>query len=123
MWQSVAYVAMGGAAGSVTRHLLVQGAARVFGAGSPPGVLMANVAGSFAVGWLAQRLAGQGGLWHPLLITGFLGGFTTFSAFSLDTLRFWESGQPGLALAYVLGSVLLSLVAVALGAFAARGWA
>jgi CrcB protein len=56
-------------------------------------------------------------------MAGFLGGFTTFSTFSLDALRLWQGGQAGLAAAYVAGSVALALGGVALGAWAARGWA
>ena len=58
---------------------------------------------------------------HPLLMTGILGGFTTFSAFSLDALKLWQGGQPAQAALYVGLSVVLSLSAVALGAALARG--
>jgi len=58
---------------------------------------------------------------HPLLMTGILGGFTTFSAFSLDALKLWQGGQVLPALAYVFASVILSLIAVAIGAALARG--
>jgi CrcB protein len=57
----------------------------------------------------------------PFLMTGVLGGFTTFSAFSLDTLTLWERGDIGLALAYVAGSVLLSILALAAGLAVTRG--
>jgi fluoride exporter len=57
----------------------------------------------------------------PLLVVGFLGGFTTFSTFSLDAFRLWEGGAPGLAALYVLGSVGLSLAGVAAGVWLARG--
>ena len=105
-------VALGGAVGAVLR----------WGAGLalpfPYGTLAVNVAGALAIGilWvgLAQRL-------HPLLITGVLGGFTTFSAFSLDTLRLVEAGRIGAAGLYVLGSVGLSLLACAAGLWLVRG--
>ncbi len=107
-------VALGGAAGSVLRHLL---SAAV---GFPWGTLMVNVIGSFTIGFLWVVLAGRlpG---HALLVTGFLGGFTTFSAFSLDTLRLIEMGQSGQAVAYGSASVGLSLAACAAGLFLARG--
>jgi CrcB protein len=57
----------------------------------------------------------------PLLMSGVLGGFTTFSAFSLDALKLYQNGQPLQALLYVAASVLLSLIAVALGAALTRG--
>ena len=90
----------------------------------PWGTLAVNLVGSFAIGVLAVPLllAERGP--HPiapLLITGVLGGFTTFSAFSLDTLRLIEAGRAGAALLYVGASVVLSLGAGALGLALARG--
>ena len=120
MISTLIQVALGGAIGSVLRYLTVLGASRWLGAGFPYGVLIVNVAGSFVIGVLFVALAGREAL-SPLLMTGILGGFTTFSAFSLDTLKLWETGQPAQAVAYVAGSVLLSLAAVALGAALARG--
>lgn len=107
-------VAIGGAIGSVLRYLSVAGI------GAPLGVLVVNVLGSFAMGVLFVVLANRTSL-SPLLMAGVLGGFTTFSAFSLDALRLWEGGQTLQAGLYVLASVILSLVAVALGAALARG--
>lgn len=118
MIQSILLVALGGAVGSVARFLLVAGAGR-WGAGWPVGTLLVNVIGSLAIGVLYVTL-GQRALLSPLLVTGVLGGFTTFSAFSLDTLKLWEAGQVVPALAYVAASVILSLAAVALGAALAR---
>lgn len=118
MIQSLFLVALGGAAGSVARFLVVLGAGRVAG-GWPWGTLAVNVAGSFAIGIFYITLAQRAHL-SPLLVTGLLGGFTTFSAFSLDALKLWEAGQPLQAAAYVLASVILSLAAVALGAALAR---
>lgn len=116
MIQTLLLVALGGAAGSVLRHLTVMAA------GAPLGTLAVNVAGSFAIGVLFVTLAGRGPL-VPLFMAGVLGGFTTFSAFSLDTLKLWQAGQGGQALLYVGASVILSLAAVALGASLARGFA
>lgn len=118
MIQSLILVALGGAAGSVARFLTVTAAARI-APGWPWGTLAVNVAGSLAIGLLSVALSARMPL-SPLLIGGFLGGFTTFSAFSLDALTLWQAGQAPQAAAYVVGSVLLSLAAVALGAALAR---
>lgn len=107
-------VAIGGAIGSVLRYLMV------VGIGAPVATLLVNVMGSFLMGVLFISLAHRTNL-SPLLMTGVLGGFTTFSAFSLDAMKLWESGQTLQAGLYVLASVILSLVAVALGAALARG--
>ena len=107
-------IALGGAAGSVLRYLMVSAI------GAPLGTAAVNVLGCFAIGVLFI-LIGSRETWHLLLMTGLLGGFTTFSAFSLDTLKLVEAGQPLQAAAYVLGSVALSLIAVALGVALARG--
>jgi CrcB protein len=123
MVQTLILVAAGGAAGSVLRYLVSLGALRAFGPGFPWGTLAVNVAGSVVIGALAVVLTGPRAGLSPLLMAGFLGGFTTFSTFSLDALRLWQGGQAGLAAAYVAGSVALALGGVALGAWAARGWA
>ncbi len=115
MLMNISLVALGGAAGSVLRYLTVLVAARLVGPGLPLGTLAVNVAGSFVIGVVAVWLVGPRAWAYPLLVTGFLGGFTTFSAYSLEALRLWEGGEAGLAFAYVAGSVLLSLVAVMLG--------
>ena len=114
-------VALGGALGAVARYLTGLAALRLIGPGFPWGTLAVNVAGSFAMGLLAVTLAhwGQTRL-APLLMTGFLGGFTTFSAFSLDALTLWERGDALLAAAYVAASVILSLAAIFAGLTLAR---
>jgi CrcB protein len=89
-------------------------AARLIGTGFPWGTLTVNVVGGFAMGVIAEWLALKGGAgWTQHLrlfaTTGILGGFTTFSAFSLDAVLIWERGQLGLALVYVLLSVALSI--------------
>lgn len=114
MSQTLSLIALGGAVGAVLRYLMVAAI------GAPLGTAAVNVIGSLAIGMLVVLLA-QRGAWHPFLITGVLGGFTTFSAFSLDTLKLIEAGEALQATAYVAGSVLLSLAAVALGAALARG--
>ena len=106
-------IALGGAAGSVLRYLMVSAI------GAPLGTAAVNVLGSFMIGVLFI-LIGSRENWQFLLMTGLLGGFTTFSAFSLDALKLVDAGQPLQAAAYVLGSVALSLIAVALGVALAR---
>ena len=120
------HVALGGAIGAAARYAVGVGLFRLMGPTSfPLGVFAVNVVGSFAMG-LFVVLAAQRGLTHlgPFVMTGMLGGFTTFSAFSLETVTLLERGQLGLALAYVLGSVVLSVGGLALGVMMARGiWA
>lgn len=115
MMHPVLQVALGGAVGAVARHGVNIGAGRLFGPGFPVGTLAVNVAGSFLMGLLVVVLAGRGNALAPLLMTGLLGGFTTFSAFSLDTVTLWQRGQGAVALAYVAASVGLSLAALLVG--------
>ena len=121
MFLTLSQVALGGAIGASLRFLTNVGALRLFGPGFPMGTLIVNVLGSFVMGVLVVVLAKKGGT-HlaPLLMTGILGGFTTFSAFSLDALTLWERGQHGLAFGYVAASVILSLAAIAAGLYVAR---
>ena len=113
-------VAIGGALGSMARYGVNILAGRL--TSLPLGTLTVNITGCFAMGLLASGLAFKGGQ-HlaPLLLTGVLGGFTTFSAFALDTMTLWERGAGGQAIGYVLASVLLSLVAVIAGLAIGRG--
>lgn len=109
-------VAAGSAAGGLCRWLLAGALQRP---GVPAGTLAVNVLGSLLVGWLAARVGdGQGGSAAParlLLVTGFCGGFTTFSAFTLETLRLAQDGRGARALGYVAASLALGLAAVAAG--------
>ncbi len=123
MIQTLAQVAAGGAIGASARYLVVAWATRFFGPGFPLGTLAVNVIGSLAIGALSVILLSPKGnaALSPLLITGVLGGFTTFSAFSLDVMRLIEAGRMGTAALYMVLSVVLSLVACALGMWMARG--
>ena len=116
-------VALGGGVGAAARHGLGQLSARAFGPGFPVGTMSANVLGGLLmgvlVGWLARSGAGEGA--RLLLGVGLLGGFTTFSAFSLDAVQMIQRGQAGLAALYVGGSVVLSIAALALGLVLSRG--
>ncbi|HEY8565205.1 MAG TPA: fluoride efflux transporter CrcB [Beijerinckiaceae bacterium] len=118
-------VFLGAGLGGALRHGVNVGCAHSFGTAFPWGTLAVNVLGSLIMGllagWLALR-AGEASS-QPLrlfLLTGILGGFTTFSAFSLDTAVLWERGEAGLAAIYVVGSVVASLAALAIGLAAAR---
>lgn len=105
-------VAVGGALGAVSRYSFGLVALELIGNRFPWATLGVNVVGSFLIG-LAAVLIGDrivdGELWRPLVIVGFLGAFTTFSAFSLDTLLLLQQGNYNTALAYMLGSVALCL--------------
>lgn len=117
-------VAIGGAAGATARYAVYRAMAW-HGPGFPVATGLVNVLGSLIMGLLAAFMAHR---WHnhyaPLLLTGVLGGFTTFSAFSLDAMTLWERGQALGAAIYILASVVLSIAAVAAGLALGRGlWA
>ena len=123
--QSTLLVFLGAGLGGALRHGVNLAAARLLGPSFPYGTLAVNVVGSFAMGaivaWLAFR--GEAGWNQPLrlfLATGILGGFTTFSAFSLDSVLLWERGAAALAVTYVLISVAGSIVALFVGLAAVR---
>ena len=115
-------VAAGGALGAAARYLVNVSAMRLFGPGFPWATLVVNVAGSFLMGVLVVALARRGGQ-HlaPFLMTGLLGGFTTFSAFSLDVATLYERGAVGPAAAYAAASVILSVAGLFAGLALARG--
>ncbi len=124
MFQTLSLVALGGALGSAARYMVNVVALRAFGTGFPVATMTVNVAGSFLMGALVVVLAHWGGTrMAPFLMTGVLGGFTTFSAYSLDAVTLWDRGQTSLAATYVMGSVVLSLTALVLGMATARGLA
>ena len=119
-------VAAGGAAGASARHLVGMASLRAFGAGFPVGTLTVNILGCLLmgvfIGLLTVRFQGSESL-RLFVATGFLGGFTTFSAFSLDFQVLWDRGEVGLAIGYVAGSVILSLSALAAGMWLVRSLA
>lgn len=116
-------VFIGGGLGAVLRHLTGMMVMRVADARFPWGTLVVNIAGCLAMGlliaWLARRSAGDSDL-RLLLATGFLGGFTTFSAFSLDAVTLYERGALTAAAAYVIASVTVSILALFGGLWLAR---
>ncbi|RLQ89438.1 fluoride efflux transporter CrcB [Notoacmeibacter ruber] len=115
--QGTLAVMIGGALGAGLRHLVGIGTFRLFGSGFPYGTLTVNVVGSFLMGllvsWLLPRLPGAE--WRLFLATGLLGGFTTFSSFSLDVATLWERGASGLTAFYVAASVVASILAIFAG--------
>jgi len=116
-------VFLGAGLGGVLRWLVGLAALRAFGPAFPWGTLAVNVAGCFAIGVVAALVATRlpGETARLFLMTGLLGGFTTFSAFSLDAVALWERGALGLAGAYVAASVLVSIAAVVAGLALGRG--
>jgi fluoride exporter len=109
---------IGGGIGTVLRHGVNVSFSRWFGTSFPFHTLFENVSGSLVMGLLAGYFAFRGHAPQDLrlfLTTGIIGGYTTFSAFSLDTVLLWERGQWTLAIAYVLASVLASIFGLVLG--------
>lgn len=121
MWTTLLQVAVGGAIGASARYLTSIGAVRYLGAGFPWGTLAVNVIGSFLMGLLVVYLAHKDATrFAPFLLTGILGGFTTFSAFSLEAMALYDRGETMLAAFYIGASVILSLSALALAMVLAR---
>ena len=115
-------VALGGAIGATCRYLTNVAMRALFGIGFPWGTLTVNIVGSFLMGMLVVVLERKGGnALVPVIMTGFLGGFTTFSAFSLDAIFLMEEGRTEIALVYIAASVLVSLAALVGGLAFARG--
>ena len=111
-------VFIGAGIGGALRHGVNVGAARLFGLGFPYGTLIVNVVGSFLMGLLAGFFAYRAGIPQHMrlfLTTGILGGFTTFSTFSLDAALLIERHSLGMAAGYMVGSVAAGLAALFFG--------
>ena len=111
-------VFIGGGLGSTLRHTINMVSARLLGTAFPYHTFIINITGSIVMGLIAGYLALKGGAsqpWRLFLMTGILGGYTTFSAFSLDTALLYERGELGLAALYVVGSVVLSILGLFAG--------
>lgn len=123
MWRNLLLVALGGAAGSVLRYLASVVVARYFSSSFPTATFLVNVAGCFLAGYLfgyfAKNQLTETGL-NWLLITGFCGGFTTFSAFASESTRLFQTGSAALSLAYIGLSIFAGLTAVWLGLYASQ---
>ena len=113
------FVAAGGALGAVFRHFSGTAALRLLGPSFPYGTLFVNIVGSLMMGlfiaWLAKRAGGSSNELRLFFATGFLGGFTTFSAFSLDVANMLERGAMASAAGYVIASVVISILALFMG--------
>jgi len=117
-------VFLGGGLGAALRHGINLGVARLLGGGFPYATFFLNVTGSFVMGLMAAWFAFKGGApqhWRLFLTTGVLGGYTTFSTFSLDAALLYERDQFGLMALYVIGSVALGLVGLFAGLAIVRG--
>lgn len=115
---NIILVAFGGALGSVARYLTTRFSAHLFGIGFPWGTVIVNLVGSFLIGFISAIILAKTENPEPLrllLITGFLGGFTTFSAFSLDVINLLSRGSYSAALAYIALSVVPAIIATFLG--------
>lgn len=116
-------VFVGGGLGAMLRHGVNVGVARWLGTGFPWNTFLINITGSLVMGliagWFALK-AGASQEWRLFLTTGILGGYTTFSAFSLDTAVLYERGEIASAAFYVLGSVALSIAGLFIGLWIIR---
>ena len=123
--QATLLVFLGAGIGGALRHGTNVAAARLIGSGFPWGTLAVNILGSFVMGVLAGYLAFKASAeWTQharlFLATGVLGGYTTFSAFSLDVMLLWERGQMVAAAIYVAASVVLSVLGLVIGLWLVR---
>ena len=120
-------VFIGGGIGASLRHGVNLLTPRLLGTAFPYATMFENVSGSLVMGLLAGYFAFKSGetaqSWRLFLTTGILGGYTTFSTYSLDSLLLYERGEIGLAATYVLGSVVLSLAGVMAGIAMVRQFA
>jgi fluoride exporter len=116
-------VFVGGGLGSTLRYLVNIVCPRLFGTAFPYHTFIINITGSTVMGLIAGYLAFKGDVaqsWRLFLMTGILGGYTTFSAFSLDSMLLYERGEIGLALFYVVGSVVFSIAGLFVGLMLVR---
>jgi CrcB protein len=116
-------VFLGAGIGGAARHGVNVAALRLLGPGFPHGTITVNIAGSLIMGllagWFAHK-ADPGQIWRLFLTTGILGGFTTFSAFSLDAALLLQRGQVGLAALYVVASSVLAILGLFAGLWLMR---
>lgn len=123
MMRGFLLVFLGAGAGGALRHAINLGAMRLLPQAVGAGTLAVNIVGSFAMGVIVEWFALKSGLSQSVrlfLTTGVLGGFTTFSAFSLEAVLLYERGQLGWAALYVLASVVLSIAALFAGLYLVR---
>lgn len=123
--QAYLIVFVGAGIGGAFRHGVNVCSARVFGLNFPHGTFIVNIVGSLAMGLIAGYFMAKGDAsqhWRLFLATGVLGGFTTFSSFSLDIALLYERGEPVILALYVLTSVLASVAALFFGLWATRSF-
>jgi len=124
--ESYLWVAIGSALGGVARYWCSGVAARLFGETFPWGTVIVNIVGSFVIGFFATLTGPDGRVYassivRQFVMLGICGGYTTFSSFSLQTLELMQSGELVWAGAYILGSVVLCLLGVWIGALLGQG--
>ncbi|WOJ95925.1 fluoride efflux transporter CrcB [Congregibacter brevis] len=120
--QHLVFIALGGACGALARYGLSTHAHKFWIHPWPMGTLLINFSGSLCIGILFVMLerAALHPDWRSVLMVGFLGAFTTFSTFSLETVELWLQGQPAMAAAYAVASVVCCVSAAALGIYFTR---
>jgi CrcB protein len=117
------FIAIGGASGAVSRHLLANWVHELWEGKLPMGTLIVNVLGSFAIGFVYVLVVERQLVhadWRGVLMVGFLGAFTTFSTFSLETIALIEAGHSLQALVYMLGSAIVCVLMAGLAMQLAR---
>jgi fluoride exporter len=122
---SFVLVFIGAGVGGIARYATGLLTARAFGPGFPYGTITVNILGSFLMGLLTGIFAAKVGhwqLWKLMLTTGILGGFTTFSSFSLDAVVLYERGDVATAIGYVAASIAISFTALVAGLMLTRLW-
>jgi CrcB protein len=118
-------IGLGGGFGALLRHYLNGAVTAWLGTGFPYGIMVINILGSLLMGLMIGLFAHVGEIpphWKVFLTTGVLGGFTTFSTFSLDSALLLERGDYGMAAFYIVGSVIISLAALMLAMWGTRFW-
>ncbi|MBN9312198.1 MAG: camphor resistance protein CrcB [Chryseobacterium sp. 39-10] len=114
--KSLFYIFVGGGLGSVARFLVSSYTQKLWNLHAfPLGTLVVNITGCFVMGMLSAYFLKMDGSLKFLLITGFCGGYTTFSTFSAENFSLWQNGNYGILIFYILLSVLLGVLAVFLG--------
>ncbi len=124
MITTIAVISIGGALGALSRYGVNVGSVQLFGHGLPWGTLIVNVVGSFLMGIVIAKFSQMDGVSQDLrylILTGFLGAFTTFSTFSLDFVTLWQRGEMMQAMCYMLLSVVLSILALFVALWIMRG--
>ena len=121
MLMTTIQVAIGGAIGAALRFLVGVGLLRMYSPGFPISILLLNVLGSFLMGFFIVTFIQRGGeMLNPFFVTGLLGGFTTFSAFSLEAVNLFEQGAVSQSIAYIFMSVVFSIAGLIFGSMLAR---